>query len=304
MNELTPKWKKFEELVADIQRALSGTADVEANVRIMGTSGVPRQIDVAVRKTTGQFSLLIIMDCKDWKAPVDIKGVEEFAGLVEDVKANKGAMVCNKGFTAAAKTKATQKGIDLFSAIDSESKDWPVYVSIPTICDFRSIKSFRFSFRHSDPTPFMIPSIDPRLLELFARSGEKIDTLGNIVKRAWNEGKLCYEPGEYADLSICEQAAYTKVDEILYGPVQVKATITVESTLYFGQFPIAQTKGFKDEISGAFWTNSFTTADLNPTEIERTWQRIQAPEELAVKPGMMLVAHDYYPLVQTVDRSA
>ena len=33
------------------------------------------------------------MDCKDYSDPVDVKGVEEFIGLLQDVGANKGGMV-------------------------------------------------------------------------------------------------------------------------------------------------------------------------------------------------------------------
>lgn len=105
-----PKWKRFEEFVDEVQRYLAPDAQVSTDERILGLSGKRRQIDVVVRKTIGQFSLLIVIDCKDWKAAVDIQDVESFIGMVSDVQANKGAMVCNSGFTDGAKAVAKSKG--------------------------------------------------------------------------------------------------------------------------------------------------------------------------------------------------
>ena len=44
-------------------------------------SGTDRQIDVLVEDTIGQYTIRIVLDCKDYKTRVDIKGVEECAGL-------------------------------------------------------------------------------------------------------------------------------------------------------------------------------------------------------------------------------
>ena len=91
--------------------------------RILGKSGVNRQIDVSVRYHLGEFEIFVAVDCKDWQKPVDIGDVGAFADLVEDVRANKGAMVCNAGFTSGAKLRAVEKGIDLFKAVDAETRD-------------------------------------------------------------------------------------------------------------------------------------------------------------------------------------
>jgi hypothetical protein len=44
-----------------------------------------------------------------------MKGVEEFDGLLRDVGAQKGVLVCPKGFTGAATTRAQGLQIDLYS---------------------------------------------------------------------------------------------------------------------------------------------------------------------------------------------
>lgn len=54
----------------------------------------------------GQFAMHIAIDCKDTTRPADTKCVEEFYGLMRDVRANKGVLVCPAGLIATAKKTA------------------------------------------------------------------------------------------------------------------------------------------------------------------------------------------------------
>lgn len=47
-----------------------------------------------------------------------MKGVEEFEGLLRDVGAQKGVLVCPKGFTDTAKKRAEGLQIDLYSPVE------------------------------------------------------------------------------------------------------------------------------------------------------------------------------------------
>jgi Restriction endonuclease len=110
-----------------------------------------RQIDVLVKDKVAQFNINIIIDCKDYKHPVDVKGVEEFYGLLDDVGAQKGVLVCPKGFTDTAKVRAEGLQIDLYSPVDTEPHKWQVKVAIPALCDFRSA-AISFGITFSVPT--------------------------------------------------------------------------------------------------------------------------------------------------------
>lgn len=294
-----PKWKKFEEFVASIQKSLTPQAKVTHDELIKGKSGVKRQLDVSVRYNLGQFTILVVIDCKDWKEAVDISDVGSFADLVEDVGANKGAIICNAGFTSGAKQRAKEKGIDLFRAIDAESLDWPVYVAMPTLCDFRSIKKFNFTFRHTAPTPFAMPAVDPRYLQIYKSDGTLVDILQNLLTKAWNTGNLPSEPGEHRNIQFIEEEAYTKVNDSLYGPVEITTDITIEQKLYFGEVPIQKGQGFMNEMTGGFTTKSIETGTIDVVEVEKTWRRLKSKNELAVKPAMVLVASDHYPVIET-----
>src|ERR1035437_9816242 len=107
-----PKWREFEQLAAEIQRQLAPDARVETNVKLHGKrTGIDRQIDILVQQTVGQYPIRIIIDCKDYKKPVDVKELEAFMGMVEDVGANKGAMVAPSGFTSTAKQRAKDEHV-------------------------------------------------------------------------------------------------------------------------------------------------------------------------------------------------
>src|SRR2546426_7252001 len=85
-----PKWKRFEQLAYQIQEDLAQDAEVKLNDLIVGEdSKTERQIDISIRKRVGQYTLLIVIDCKDHQRPLDVKDVGEFISIVTDVRANK-----------------------------------------------------------------------------------------------------------------------------------------------------------------------------------------------------------------------
>ncbi|MGT2440881.1 restriction endonuclease [Bradyrhizobium betae] len=148
-------YKKLEKLVAKIQQDLAPQSKVSHNVRLKGKSGAQRQIDVLVEDRIGQYDIRIVLDCKDYKTPVDIKDVEECAGLFEDVSAQRGVIVCPAGFTKNAKARAQQLQIDLYSPIDTDPHKWQARIKIPAICDFRQAR-MSFGWEMSAPAPFAL----------------------------------------------------------------------------------------------------------------------------------------------------
>jgi restriction endonuclease Mrr len=117
--------------VDKIQAQLAPGATITHNVKLTGKSGVDRQIDVLVEQKIGQYEMRIVLDAKDHKAPVDINDVESFHGLLLDVGAHKGALVCPGGFTEGAKKRARDFEIDLYSPVDTDPHKWQAHVSAP-----------------------------------------------------------------------------------------------------------------------------------------------------------------------------
>jgi len=109
MKEARPEWEVYERMVARLIADQSG-ADlcVTPNARVMGKiSGTARQIDVLIdaRHDTDNTRRLIV-DAKHRRRKVDVKDVEGFLGLVNDVGATHGYLVTSSGFTKAAEKRA------------------------------------------------------------------------------------------------------------------------------------------------------------------------------------------------------
>lgn len=81
---------------------------VERNVRLPSRSGGrKRQIDVLIRLPLADMGEeLMVVDCKRYGSKVDVKGVEAFVGLIEDVGAAMGLLVTTEGYTRGALARA------------------------------------------------------------------------------------------------------------------------------------------------------------------------------------------------------
>jgi hypothetical protein len=273
--------RELEILVAKIQAQLAPGAEVIHDAKLPGRkSQRTRQIDVLVRQKIGQYEMLIVLDCKDYARPVDVKGVEEFHGLLDDVGANKGALVCPRGFTEAAKTRASGLQVDLYSPVDTDPHKWQVRVTIPVICDFRSA-AISFSFSCSAPLPFRMPGDYFSSVDGYSLDGEKnLGTPVAAVVEKWNNGVYPDEPGQHADLPVFD--APEVMTDNGYGqkaPVTLTVSTFVERQLYFGQLPIKKISGFKDELSGKVITNAFTLGIFDPNDVMDNWQPIASEKD-------------------------
>lgn len=287
------KWQRFEALVAELQKKLAPHAKVTHNEKIQGRrSNRLRQIDIVIKSNVGQIPVLIIVDCKDYRNPVDVKDVEEFMGLVDDVGANKGIIVSASGFTKTANTRAQDAGIDLYRYVDTESHDWKSYVAIPVLCDFRKINSAYFNFK-----PVIRIQQDPGTIILYDSEHTIIDTTLNLLFKKWNSNQIPYEPGEYKDIELIDIETFIEIDDRFLS-VKVTAGITTEKNLYFGHLPLTEVKGFQDQKTGGVITQGIKTEMLNFVEVEKNWQKVDSEESLAITPVMTFMASDVYPLMK------
>lgn len=290
------KWKKFEKLAYKIQKDLAGNADVKLNDSIKGAdSGTPRQIDISIRKQVGQFPLLLVIDCKDYQARVDVKDIGEFVTTVRDVRANKGAIISSSGFTEAAIALAKHHGIDTFRLVDTQSTDWRAYVSIPVLLERSYIIGFRLQFQDFEWLPKAALNTDFKLLKVFSQDGKLEGIIGDILASKWNKQEIRHEPGD------CVVLIGKNVLVELEGqkfPVTLMATVRVGRKYYFGHLPI-HIRGLMNEQDGGLLTKEFTTADIEPFKIEQGlmegWSEIENPDELAVKPFLRMGYSDAIP---------
>jgi hypothetical protein len=114
------KWRQYERLVALLT---SGEYDSEytviPNIRMNGfISGRKRQIDILVEcRFDSDLNRRIVFDAKLRNRPIDIKEVESFEGLMKDVNAQRGFIVCSNGYTKSALRRSEEHiGIRLIPA--------------------------------------------------------------------------------------------------------------------------------------------------------------------------------------------
>lgn len=68
ISNLIIDWDGFERLVSKLCE--TGDVTVERDVVMVGKSGAPRQIDVAIKSKQGLVEHLVIVECKYWNRPV------------------------------------------------------------------------------------------------------------------------------------------------------------------------------------------------------------------------------------------
>lgn len=291
-------YEDLELLVAKIQRELAPTAQVLHNQRLPGRkSGRQRQIDVLVKDRIGQYEIQIVVDCKDYKKPADVKSVEEFYGLVDDVGAQKGVLVCPSGFSEAAKTRAEGLQIALYSPVDTDPHKWKVNPSIPAFCDFRDA-AISFGLSVSGPYPFTMPYGFQFTNPVTDSEGHPRGTMFGIAIEKWNNGELPVQAGQHEDLEIFGERPHMDNGHGMNIPVKLWVGLKVRQNLFYGMMPITKISGFKDEIGGGVITNAFQTGILDPNDVWENWQKIEKIEDCKLSPvlgfqGLIGWDHDY-----------
>jgi len=128
------KGREYEQFVFDKFERLFADSIVTKNDHIHGQfSGLDREIDVSVRITVGDVHLLYVVQCKDWKSPVDIRTLGEFSAVIQDVKAAKGFLLCTSGFAKSNYQYALTLGIELITIEDIRSERWRTDARIPFV---------------------------------------------------------------------------------------------------------------------------------------------------------------------------
>jgi hypothetical protein len=106
-----PDWRVYERVAACFEvEAANMDVSVTPNASLTGSiSGTKRQIDILVdARWKDGVERRIIFDAKLRKRRVDVKDVEAFEGLIRDVRAARGVLVCSSGHTKAALKRAEQ----------------------------------------------------------------------------------------------------------------------------------------------------------------------------------------------------
>lgn len=126
-------WARYERLVATLMRdQLSPAYCVTPNARVKGVfSGRKRQIDVLIdSRHASDDARRLIVDAKVRVRRIDVTHIEAFLGLMSDVNATHGYLVCPSGYTKAAEQRAQSAAVSirllpLDRLDDFDPSSWP-----------------------------------------------------------------------------------------------------------------------------------------------------------------------------------
>src|SRR5687767_2168412 len=100
-------WTDYENEVFETCKLYFTTARIRSDVKLPGRSAkIERQIDILIEENVGGNAIKIVIDCKLYNKKIDVKAVEAFISMVDDIGAEKGLMITEKGYSESALQRA------------------------------------------------------------------------------------------------------------------------------------------------------------------------------------------------------
>ena len=112
MAKSTVGWKKYERQTAELFQSLGCHVEVGATVK---GARAKHKIDVWVRFSRFGIEANWVVDCKFWRKPVTKEKVLALMGVVQDVGADRGVLVSQKGLQAGAVRASEHTNVTLTS---------------------------------------------------------------------------------------------------------------------------------------------------------------------------------------------
>lgn len=261
----TLSWEEemaYKGLVTQIFNELKPHAKVHINDVIKGIdSNKNHKVDISIRSKVEGQEILTIIKTNAGDTPTDIKEIEDFYSTVNDIRASKGIIVNNAGFTQQAKHLAPSYGLELYSIEDAKSKRWKEDIKIPVLyislrVDLTS--QFQLYLEEGDR---LFKDTDKQIISI--DGGKTITTLPKLFSLLWNDNKIPRSEGE----GIVHQINFD-TDEVLVMVRDNKWTkadkyilnYRIERDGYLKYFEPTEYRAIKDHLTG----------QIEPTELAIT----------------------------------
>ncbi len=277
------KWKEYEELATKIYSELQPNASVIHDDKIFGKdSGTKRQIDTSIRAKVAGHDLLIIVQARSPNQKADINDVGEFATVVKDVRASKGVLISNAGFTKGAIGLAQNLGIDLCSIHDAQSRNWALDIKLPLLWVelLPSVHIKLQVFLHKGDTI----SLDPQNMVLSTDKGKTRLLPLNTFIQMWNEGKLDTRLNLTHTVSSEQKGIELLTKKGIWRPIDSLNLLykVKRKGAWLGYFSPSDCRGILDRLKNKFAISYFNIGDI-PMERDSSWIPVDDPEKVAVE---------------------
>lgn len=100
-------WEQYQKEIYRHFEKMYPEANIQYDIKILGRySKTKRQIDILIEDEIAGFDFKIAVDTKYFSRRIDIKCVESFLSMMDDVGASQGIIITSKGFSEAALNRA------------------------------------------------------------------------------------------------------------------------------------------------------------------------------------------------------
>lgn len=127
-------WREYEKEIFEIFRKQYPNAEITLDAKIVGRfSKKSRQIDIFIEQYVAGNRLRIAIDAKYFNKKIDVKIVDSYLGMLNDIEAHKGLLITNVGYSQTAINRAyfDPKDIELDILNFSELKEFQSEYALP-----------------------------------------------------------------------------------------------------------------------------------------------------------------------------
>jgi hypothetical protein len=267
MSQKKKTGKEFEQMIHRIYQELLPYADVRWNDFIMGkNSKIERQIDISVRHDLAGHEILMVIQAKDLKRSADVIVVDAFKGVIEDVGAQKGILICNTGFTKSAKESAKSAKIDVCSAHDASKINWQTEIKVPVLKKSVSVKM--------------------RVNNTYVRTGDGnvMDVQSTIFSKAlsifvskWESDEIPKNEGE--NKFVLDNDALA-IDKNVLWPLVTEVNYNITYRYHFKFFSPIDYRGIKDYVTENFNPSFIQFDEKIPFLNDGSWEYVPDPKKI------------------------
>lgn len=240
----------YKAIVSQIFNELKPNAEVRINDSIMGVDSKNNQkIDISIKKETEGQKLLTIVKTYAGKNPIDVPDLNDFYSILNDVRASKGIIISNAGFSDNARHLAPSYGIDLYSIVDAQSKQWKDDIEIPVLyIKLKLNMNFlgTLYLEKGDTLPK-----NPVLWTISFDGGKTTQPLVDLFISMWNKNENSRVSGTNYTIDVDKDNFFVLVSEnkwVRAGEPSLVYNIEQEGFLHY--FKPEEYRAIKDHLSG------------------------------------------------------
>lgn len=296
-------WKQYEnEILIYFQETYPETT-ILFDQKILGKfSKVLRQIDILIEGEIAGYEIKIAVDCKNFSNKIDVKKVESFCSMVEDIEAHQGVLITQKGYSKAAINRAhygNQK-VELDIINFEELQAFQSFEAVPYVGHFCVIV----------PAPFgWVLDLKDRI-NAFATIHQRGLTLkGAQKKNEWMY--MQFWKKDFPEFDI-EKLIEFQNERILYVDKgsqfsynnSVKRTDGFNTKIRIAQvpkYPFVETTGFIEFESHIFFIVLFTPKELLTKNIRKLQHILKAAKDAEIQFDNHQVIQQYLQEIEQLD---